>query len=59
MLITGGMAHSTKLVAAVRAAVGWIATVAVCPAEDELQALAEGALRVLCGEELAREYGVP
>jgi butyrate kinase len=24
--------------------------------EDELQALAEGVLRVLCGEELAREY---
>jgi butyrate kinase len=56
LLITGGMAHSTRLVAAVRAA-GWIAPVAVYPREDELQALAEGVLRVLSGEELAREYG--
>jgi butyrate kinase len=57
LLITGGMAHSQRLVAAVRAAAGWIAPVAVYPGEDELQALAEGVLRVLCGEELAREYG--
>jgi len=57
LLITGGMAHSPRLVAAVRAVVRWIAPVAVYPGEDELQALAEGALRVLCGEESAREYG--
>jgi butyrate kinase len=57
LLITGGMAHSARLVAAVQAAVGWIAPVAVYPGEDELQALAEGVLRVLCGEEPAREYG--
>jgi butyrate kinase len=56
LLITGGMAHSSRLVAAVQAAVGWIAPVAVYPGEDELQALAEGVLRVLCGEEPAREY---
>ena len=57
LLITGGMAHSARLVAAVQAAVGWIAPVAVYPGEDELQALAEGVLRVLCGEESAQEYG--
>jgi butyrate kinase len=57
LLITGGMAHSSRLVAAVRAAVGWIAPVTVYPGEDELQALAEGVLRVLRGEEPAREYG--
>jgi butyrate kinase len=57
LLITGGMAHSARLVAAVKAAVGWIAPLAVYPGEDELQALAEGVLRVLCGEEPAREYG--
>jgi butyrate kinase len=56
LLITGGMAHSARLLAAVQAAVGWIAPVAVYPGEDELQALAEGVLRVLCGEELAEEY---
>ncbi|MGD0458983.1 MAG: butyrate kinase [Terriglobia bacterium] len=57
LLITGGMAHSARLVAAVQAAVGWIAQVVVYPGEHELQALAEGVLRVLCGEEPAREYG--
>ena len=57
LLITGGMAHSARLVAAVQAAVGWITPVAVYPGEDELQALAEGVLRVLSGEELAQEYG--
>jgi butyrate kinase len=57
LLITGGMAHSQRLLAAVQAAAGWIAPVTVYPGEDELQALAEGVLRVLSGEELAREYG--
>jgi butyrate kinase len=28
----------------------------VYPGEHELRTLAEGVLRVLCGEELAREY---
>ena len=56
LLITGGMARSPRLVAGVRAAVEWIAPVVVYPGEDELQALAEGVLRVLRGEELAREY---
>jgi len=57
LLITGGMAHSARVVAAVRASVEWIAPVVVYAGEDELQALAEGVLRVLRGEELAREYG--
>ena len=55
ILLTGGMARSEKLIAAIREAVEWIAPVAVYPGEDELQSLAEGALRVLRGEETARE----
>jgi butyrate kinase len=55
ILCTGGMARSEKLMAAVREAVEWIAPVTVYPGEDELRALAEGALRVLRGEEQARE----
>jgi butyrate kinase len=55
ILLTGGMAHSQKLIAQLRPAIEWIAPVAVYPGEDELQALAEGALRVLRGEEQARE----
>jgi len=55
ILLTGGMAHSMKLVAELTSHVQWIAPVHVYPGEDELQALAEGALRVLRGEEQARE----
>ncbi len=54
ILLTGGMARSERLCARLTAAVGWIAPVSVYPGEDELQALAEGALRVLRGEERPR-----
>jgi butyrate kinase len=57
VLLTGGMAHSKKLIEKLKDSVSWIAPIAVYPGEDELQALAEGALRVLRGEEEAREYG--
>jgi butyrate kinase len=55
ILLTGGLARSGKLIGRLRAGVEWIAPVAVYPGEDELQALAEGVLRVLRGEEEARE----
>ena len=55
ILLTGGMARSEKLIADLRATIEWIAPVVVYPGEDELQALAEGVLRVLRGEEEARE----
>ncbi|MFZ0394544.1 MAG: butyrate kinase [Terracidiphilus sp.] len=55
ILLTGGMARSEKLMGAIREAVEWIAPVVVYAGEDELRALAEGALRVLRGEEQARE----
>jgi butyrate kinase len=57
VLLTGGMAHLEPVVEAVRRRVAWIAPVHVYPGEDELRALAEGALRVLRGEETARRYG--
>ncbi len=56
VLLTGGMAHEPWIVGEVRRRVEWIAPVAVYPGEDELRALAEGALRVLSGEEAARPY---
>jgi butyrate kinase len=62
VILTGGMAHVPGVVEPLRAAAGWIAPVHVLPGEDELRALAEGALRVLAGEEVAGEYvptGVP
>ena len=54
VLLTGGMAHSDRLIAALSEYVNWIAPIARYPGEDELQALVEGTLRVLRGEEEAR-----
>ena len=56
IVITGGVAHSTMLLSWIRERVGWIAPVLVYPGEDEMLALAQGALRVLMGEETARQY---
>lgn len=54
VLLTGGMTYSERLVRQVRGDVEWIAPVWVYPGEDELRALAEGAFRVLSGEERAK-----
>jgi butyrate kinase len=54
MLITGGMAHSRRLLTALGAYVKWIAPMKVYAGDDELQALVEGVLRVLRGEEKPR-----
>ena len=51
VLVTGGMAHSQRLVSSLTEYVSWIAPITVYPGEDELQALMEGALRVLRREE--------
>ncbi|HUO99613.1 MAG TPA: butyrate kinase [Rhizomicrobium sp.] len=59
ILLTGGMAHSNALVGKIRKATEWIAPVTVYPGEEELLALAEGALRVLRGEETAKELCEP
>jgi butyrate kinase len=56
VLLTGGMAYSQRVVAQLCHDLGWIAEVHVYPGEDELQALADGAFRVLNGEEQARQF---
>jgi butyrate kinase len=56
IVITGGVAHSTMLLSWIRERVAWIAPVLVYPGEDEMLALAQGALRVLQGEEQAQTY---
>jgi butyrate kinase len=56
IVLTGGAAHSELLVGLIREQVSFIGRIMVLPGEDELQALAEGALRVLRGEEEALEY---
>jgi len=57
ILLTGGMARSERLVGELSARLAWAAPVHVYPGEDELAALAEGAARVLAGEEPPLEYG--
>ncbi|MGB7986354.1 MAG: butyrate kinase, partial [Terracidiphilus sp.] len=58
VLLTGGMAHSDRLIDQLRGYIEWIAPVRVYPGEDELRALAEGAFRVLNGEELPKRLRV-
>lgn len=56
IVITGGLAHSTMLLGWIKERVEWIAPVLVIPGEREMLAMAQGALRVLRGEEDAKEY---
>lgn len=56
IVLTGNLAYSTMLVSWIRERVGWIAPVRVYPGQDEMLALAQGALRVLRGEEKVKEY---
>lgn len=56
IILTGGIAYSPTLVPDLKSNVEWIAPVTVYPGEDELLALAQGAIRVLDGEEEAKVY---
>jgi butyrate kinase len=56
VVLTGGMAFSDRLCELISARVAFIAPVLRYPGEDEMQALADGALRVLRNEELPLEY---
>lgn len=56
IILTGGIAYGKEVTDAITESVGWIAPVTVYAGEDELLALAQGAIRVLNGEEKAKEY---
>lgn len=56
VVLTGGMAHARELTDDIASRVGWIAPVRVVPGEEELPSLAQGAWRVLRGEEPALDY---
>lgn len=56
VVLTGGLAHSGRFVQALKDRVAFIAPILVYPGEDELRALAQGALRVLRGQEEPRVY---
>lgn len=56
IILTGGIAYGKPIIDAIREHVGYICDITVYPGEDELLALAQGALRVLNGEEAAKDY---
>ena len=56
ILMTGGMAHVALFTEMITQRVSFIAPVHCYPGEDEIQALAEGVLRVLNGEETVGRY---
>ncbi|MCR4787735.1 MAG: butyrate kinase [Lachnospiraceae bacterium] len=56
IIVTGGIAYNETVVNKIKARAGFIAPFTVYPGEDELLALAQGALRVLNGEEKVMEY---
>lgn len=56
ILLTGGIAYNKGITGKIAERVSFIAPVVVYPGEDELLALTQGALRVLKGEEKAKEY---
>lgn len=56
ILLTGGVAHNKRVTDYITQMVQWIAPVRIYPGEDEMESLALGALRVLNGEEIAKDY---
>ncbi len=56
IVLTGGIARSDYINEGIIGHAGWIAPVTILPGEDELRALALGALRVLMGVEDLKVY---
>lgn len=56
IVLTGGMAHSQFITKEIIRRVSFISPVMIIPGEEEMEALALGALRVLRGEEQALTY---
>lgn len=56
IILTGGIAYGKYMVQYIKERVEFIAPLVVYAGEDELLALAQGGLRVLKGEEAAKEY---
>lgn len=56
IIVTGGIAYSPVVIEGLKKRAEWIAPFTVYPGEDELLALAQGALRVINKEETVKEY---
>lgn len=56
IILTGGVAYSKMLTGWIEEQTSFLAPVAVLPGEHEMEALSQGAIRVLKGEEEARRF---
>lgn len=56
IIITGGIAYNKGVIERLTERAGFIAPITVYPGEDELLALAQGAIRVISGEEKVMDY---
>ena len=56
IILTGGIAYGKEVTDAIQERVSYIGPIIVYPGEDEMLALAQGALRVLCQEENVKIY---
>lgn len=57
IILTGGLAYSKPLIEIIIDMVGFIAPITLYPGGDEMEALRDGALRVLRGQETPKIYG--
>lgn len=56
IILTGGLAHSRLLTSWIKERTDFLAPVIIYPGEDEMSALAEGAMRVITGVEKYLDY---
>jgi butyrate kinase len=56
VILTGGMAFSSLVIENLTRMCGWMAPIEVVPGEREMEALAEGGLRAIRGDECVKEY---
>ena len=56
IVLTGGLAYDEFIINSIKERVEFISEILVFPGEDEMEALTLGALRVLEGREIAKEY---
>lgn len=56
VILTGGLAYDEQLTSWIEARIKFIAPISLIPGEDEMTALSSGVLRVLDGQEIAKQY---
>ncbi len=59
IILTGGMAYSEMMNGMITERISRLAKIEIVPGEDEMNALALGASRILSGKEQAKEYSLP